>query len=165
MGRPFFKKYKGLIAGIVTALFAIAYLIGSLFIRRTKFVAIGAEFMPEIYGSILLLLAGCQIYQSIKAVKRSKEDTAEAAEEQKDTKNVMMTFCLIVVYVAFMQLLGFMLSSILFLFFMSLLLTPASTKPNYVAVIIFSVVLSLSTYYLFRNLMYLKLPIGVLFGG
>ncbi|AOT69582.1 tripartite tricarboxylate transporter TctB family protein [Geosporobacter ferrireducens] len=162
MGRPFFKKYKGLIAGIVTALFAIAYLIGSLFIRRTKFVAIGAEFMPEIYGSILLFLAGCQIYQSIKEVKRFKDDTVE---EQKDTKNVMMTFFLIVAYVASMQLLGFMLSSALFLFFMSLLLTPASTKPNYAAVIIFSVTLSLGTYYLFRNLMYLKLPIGVLFGG
>lgn len=158
------KKYKGLATGIVTALFAIVYLIGSFSIRHSKIVSIGAEFMPKIYAFILLVLAMCLIYQGIKEAKHfnvSEENT----EEHEDTKNVLLTFVLIIVYVASMELLGYMLSSALLLFLMNLLLTPVNTKRNYKMAIIYSVVLSVGTYFLFHNLMFMPLPFGIIFGG
>lgn len=145
-------------------LFAIAYLIGSLFIKRTKFVSIGAEFMPEIYGSVLLLLAFCQIYQGFIEAKQFMAMPEENEEEKKDTKNVVLTFILIIAYVALMELLGFVVSSMIFLFLMSLLLAPVNIQHNYVAAIVFSVILPLGAYLLFRKILHLSLPIGIIFG-
>ncbi len=164
MKGQFMKKYNGLMTGIFVALFSIAYLIGSLFIRRSKAVSIGAEFIPEIYGFVLLFLAVCLMYQGVKAAKRFEPDKAEA-REQKDTKNVLLTFVLIIAYVAVMELLGFVLSSIFFLILMNMLLTPVNTKRNYITIVLYSVVLSVGTYYLFHNLMYIPLPIGIIFGA
>ncbi|MDF2890303.1 MAG: hypothetical protein K0R80_670 [Clostridia bacterium] len=164
MKGQFIKKYSGLITGTSFALFAIAYLVGSLFIRRNKAISIGAEFIPELYGSILLFLAVCLIYQGIKAAKDFVPGEAEAGTK-KDTKNVLLTFALIIAYVVLMQLMGFVFSSILFLVLMSMLLTPTDTKRNYLALVIYSVVLSVGTYYLFRNVMYIPLPVGIIFGA
>lgn len=164
MNGQIFKKYKGLITGIVIALFAIAYLIGSLFIKRTKFVSIGADFMPKIYGTVLLLLAACQVYQGFLEAKQFVTATEKNEVKQKDTKNVLLTFILIVSYVALMELLGFVVSSMIFLFLMSLLLTPKNMKHNYIVTIIFSVILPLGAYLFFRKIMHLSLPIGIIFG-
>lgn len=164
MSEQILKKYKGLITGIVIMLFAIAYLIGSLFIKRTKFVSIGAEFMPRIYGLILLLLAVCQVYQSFLEAKQFMAIPEENEAEQKDTKNVVLTFILIIAYVALMELLGFVVSSMIFLLLMSKLLAPVDTRYNHIAAIIFSVMLPLGTYFLFRRVMHLSLPIGIIFG-
>ena len=164
MKGQFFKKYSELITGGIIGLFAIAYLVGTLFIRKSRAVSIGAEFIPRIYGVVLLLLAVCLIYQGIKSAKSfASEQTS--AEGKKDTKNVLFTFVLIIIYVALMQILGFILSSILFLILMSLVLTPANTKPNFIALGIYSVLLSAGTYYLFHNLMFIPLPVGILFGA
>jgi len=157
MSRQFLLRYKGIAAGIGITIFAIAYLIGTLFIRRTTFVTIGAEFMPQIYGYILLFLGACQIYQGIKESKRFVEDT-QKPKERKDIKNVLVTFVVIIAYVAIMNFIGFMIASAMLLFLMTILLKPANSKLNYVVTIIFSVVLSIGTYLLFHNVMYLSLP-------
>jgi|GEM_PF-871398 len=159
-----FKRYNELLTGGIIALFAILYLAGSSFIRKSKAVSIGAEFIPRIYGFVLLFLAVCLIYQGIKAARAYEADQTEV-KEQKDTKNVLLTFALIIVYVAAMQFLGFMLSSTIFLVLMSKVLTPVNTKPNYTALVIYSVVLSVGTYYLFHNVMFISLPTGIIFGG
>ncbi|MGE5631035.1 MAG: tripartite tricarboxylate transporter TctB family protein [Caulobacteraceae bacterium] len=164
MKGQFFKKYYGLISGVIVALFAVAYLIGSLFIRRSKVVSIGAEFIPEIYGFVLLFLAVCLIYQGIRDAKLFTPENA-GTEAKKDTKNVFLTFVLIIAYVAVMEFLGFTLSSILFLILMNILLTPVNTKRNYIAIAVYSVALSVGTYFLFHNLMYIPLPIGIIFGA
>ncbi len=164
MKGQFFKKYNELITGSVIGLFAVAYLVGTLFIRKSRAVSIGAEFIPRIYGVVLLLLAVCLIYQGIKSAKSFASEQA-SAEGNKDTKNVLLTFALIIIYVALMQPLGFILSSILFLILMSLVLTPTNTKPNFIALVIYSVLLSGGTYYLFHNLMFIPLPVGIIFGA
>jgi hypothetical protein len=156
------EKYMGVIAGTGVTLFSIAYLFGTVFIRRTKFVAIGAEFMPKIYGAILLLLGVLLIYEGVKSMRARTDTEDEAAAEPTDTKNVLMTLLLIFIYVASMKWLGFILSSSAFLFLMTLLLTPSGEKKNYLSRIIFSVVLSVGTYYVFHEFMYISLPAGAI---
>ncbi|SNS04489.1 Tripartite tricarboxylate transporter TctB family protein [Anaerovirgula multivorans] len=156
-------KYKELLIGMVVGLCAIAYLIGSMFIRRTTIVALGAEFMPQVYGFILLGLSALQVIVGINAAKKyepKKEPTDST--EKPDNKSVFITFGLILLYVASMKILGYTISSILFLFSLTYVLTPVGKKKNYRTMIIFSVVLPLITSYLFRNVMHLGLPIGFL---
>lgn len=165
MNGQILKKYQDLITGIVIAVFAISYLIGSIYIKPSPHVSIGAEFMPRIYGSILLLLAVFLTYQGfLKAKQFSDIHEEKGEEEQKDTKNAVLSFALIFAYVAFMEILGFVISSMIFLFIMSILLAPANTRHNYFTTVIYSIVLPLSTYVLFKDIMHLSLPIGILFG-
>lgn len=158
------KKYKMLFTGIFVALFAAAYFAGSLFIRKSKAVSIGADFMPKLYAVILLLLAACLIYQGIREARRFVGEENNNGE-RKDTKNVLLTFVLIIAYIAVMELIGFMLSSAIFLFLMSMLLTPADIKRNYKMALLYSVILSIGAYLLFHNVMFMPLPVGVIFGG
>jgi len=164
MKADYLKKYRELLIGLIVGIFAIFYLIGSMYIRRTDFVAIGAEFMPELYGFFLLFLAIIQIYTGIKTAKRyvaSEKATIEEAEEKKDNKNVAFTFILIIVYVISMEYLGFIISSIIFLFFLSGILTPSNKKKRYAVYVIFSIVLPIISNYLFSDIMNLALPTGI----
>jgi putative tricarboxylic transport membrane protein len=159
-----FKKYKELIIGIIIAIFSFGYSIGSLSIKQNKIVSIGAEFMPRLYGLILFILALLQIYQGLIYVKKYKirDEKFKAEEDNKDTKNVILTFLLILLYISMMEVLGFILSSALFLFVMSFLLSPANTKVNYYLSMIYSIILSICIYVLFHNFMFMPLPKGII---
>lgn len=165
MKEQLFKKYKELIIGIVIIIFAIVYFIGSFSIKQNKVVSIGAEFMPRLYGLILFILALLQIYQGLIYVKKYKitEEKFKAKEDNKDTKNVILTFLLILLYISMMEILGFILSSALFLFLMSFLLSPANVKVKYYLSMIYSIVLSICIYVLFHNFMLMPLPKGIIF--
>jgi putative tricarboxylic transport membrane protein len=165
MYQRFLHQYKGILLGIFTATFAMVYLIGSTFIRRTDFIPIGAEFMPKIYGFVLLLLGALQIYQGFKETKHLMAARETNGKEPKDSKNVVLTFILIIAYVASMQILGFIISSTLFMFLMSMLLAPPNTKRNNIIAIALYAALSGSTFYLFNNVLHLFLPIGIIFGS
>lgn len=165
MNVEIYKKYKELIIGVVVGICAIAYLIGSTFIKRTTFVALGAEFMPEIYGFFMLFLSVCQIITGLKVSKKYNSYNKEENEKEdikNDNKNVILTFSLIIGYVVAMNFLGFVISSMVFLFLLSILLTPASDEKSYKSYIAFSMTLPIITYYIFHNLMNIALPSGFL---
>ncbi|MCR4429942.1 MAG: tripartite tricarboxylate transporter TctB family protein [Tepidanaerobacteraceae bacterium] len=164
MKEQLFKKYKELIIGIVIIIFAIVYFIGSFSIKQNKVVSIGAEFMPRLYGLILFILALLQIYKGLIYVKKYKitEEKFKAEEDNKDTKNVILTFLLILLYISTMEVLGFILSSALFLFVMSFLLSPANAKVNNYLSMIYSIILSICIYVLFHNFMFMPLPKGII---
>ncbi|KOA18447.1 tripartite tricarboxylate transporter TctB family protein [Clostridium homopropionicum DSM 5847] len=164
MKADYLKKYRELLIGIIVGIFAISYLVASMYIKRTDFVAIGAEFMPELYGFFLLFLSIIQIFIGIRAAKKyaaTEKSTNEEAEKKKNNKNVAFTFILIIVYVISMQYLGFTISSIIFLFFLSIILTPANNKKRYAVYVVFSIVLPIISNYLFSDIMNLALPIGI----
>lgn len=164
MVKRLYHSYKELVVGFVIIMVAVAYLIGSLSIRRTDIVSLGAEFMPEIYGYFLLFLGICQAGSGIMQVRKGarKEHTED---ESKDLRNVVLTFILIIVYLLAMIPVGFILSSIAFLLGLTFLLTPVSKKKNYIVYGIFSVVIPIAAWSLFYLVMNINLPMGILFGG
>lgn len=163
MNKELYKKYKEMIIGVIVGICAITYLIGSTFIKRTTFVALGAEFMPEIYGFFMLFLSVCQIMIGIRALKEYDSNKKEDSECAKiDNKNVLFTFALIIAYVVVMNFVGFIISSMIFLFLLSILLTPGYDEKNYRNYIAFSVTLPIVTYYIFHNVMNIALPLGIL---
>lgn len=163
MNKELYRKYQELIIGTVVGICAIAYLIGSTFIKRTTFVALGAEFMPEIYGFFMLFLSACQIVTGIRVLKKYDSNKKEEDEGAKtDNKNVILTFALIIAYVVIMNFVGFIISSMIFLFLLSILLTPGYDERNYRNYVAFSVTLPIITYYVFHNVMNIALPSGIL---
>lgn len=159
----FSKKYKELTTGIIFATVAILYLIGSVFIKKNEAVVIGAEFMPRIYGFILLAVSCVEILHGISVAKTYKGDTSE--KEEKDMKNVVITMISIILYIVLMQYVGFIITSIVLLFVLCNLLTPNDTKKKYVVYAVFSIVLPIAVYILFKKYMNVSLPLGVFFGG
>lgn len=163
MKNIFTAKYKEVFVGVVMTAFALFYLASTINIKKLNGVGVGAEFMPRLYGTVVLILGIMQIYFSSKKLNFFKE--SEEGENISDTKNAMLSFILIIVYFGIMNFIGFIISSILFLFGLSSLLTPKSKKKNLFVTIIFSVVLPILCFYFFKSVMHLALPIGIIFGG
>jgi len=157
-----FRKYRDLAAGLVFTLFAIVYLWGSSFIPKSTIMRLGAEFMPRIYGTVMLLLALIQTSTSLVALKKGKVGTTD--EGSTDSRNVLLTLLLILAYIGSMELIGFIIASILYFFFQAILLTPSYARKQYVVYLTSAVGLSLFAFYIFHSVLYLALPRGALFG-
>lgn len=78
-----------------------------------------------------------------------------------DTKSLLAIFAILILYMALMSVLGFMISTALFLMASMLLLTPAE-KRRLPFMIVLSLVVSVGVYYLFVNGLDLVLPAGIL---
>ncbi|MCI1966458.1 MAG: tripartite tricarboxylate transporter TctB family protein [Oscillospiraceae bacterium] len=168
MVKLFVKRYRELLVGVFVGLFSAAYLFGSAFIRRSNIVSLGGEFMPELYGYFLLFLSLLQIIIGWKSARASISDvntsTGESGKASKtDSKNVLMVFIAIVFYLATIQLLGFILSSAIFLFVLNFLLSPSNSKKNPRVTIIYAILLPIITYFIFHNYMNINLPAGIFF--
>lgn len=168
MVKLFVKRYRELLVGVSVGLFSAAYLLGSTVIRRSDIVSLGGEFMPELYGYFLLFLSLLQIISGFRSARANVSDTdtspSESGEVPKsDSKNVLMVFIAIVLYLATMQLLGFILSSCIFLFLLNFLLTPSDTKKNPRVTAIYAILLPIVTYFIFHNYMNINLPAGIFF--
>jgi len=157
-----FRKYRDLTAGLVFALFAIVYLWGSSFIPKSTIMRLGAEFMPRIYGTVMLLLALIQVATSLLVLRIGSLGTAD--EGSMDTRNVLLTLLLILAYIGSMELVGFIIASILYFFFQAILLAPSYARKRYAVYLITAVVLAFFAFYIFRSVLYLALPRGALFG-
>lgn len=158
---------KEMLTGVVFAAIAIIYLSVSALIPNTGAVSIGAEFMPRIYGIILLGVSLGQVFMTIgKWKKNQQQESADEGKKesiQSDPVNVIKVAVLIIAYVLVMNVLGFVISSVAFLFMLAILLTPAYAKKNYVKYAMFSIILPLAAYFLFKNYLNLILPAGILF--
>lgn len=153
-----FDKNKELIVGIIMIVFGSFYLYSTRNIKGLDTVKIDADFMPRIYGILSVILGVIQFYIGI--IGRRKYRKTEV-EELIDNKNVLFTFLVIIAYVLILKPVGFIISSILFLFTMSIILTPGYMEKNYIRYLVFSILLSLITYFIFKKLMYIALPSGI----
>ncbi len=169
MKKVFNKLTKEIWIGVGVGLFAIAYLVATLGIKKGAVVSVGAEFMPRVYGFILLMVSVFQIiggviqYRAGIAANESTEPTYEEKEKsRKSFLPVVLVFAAMILCVALMPKLGFVLSGSILTFCMCVLLTPFYEKRRYVVFAIFSVVLAVAAYLLFKNVLYVSLPSGIL---
>jgi putative tricarboxylic transport membrane protein len=161
-----------MILGAVMILIAAIYLILIFRIQRRD--VIDATFIPFILSGALFLLGAVQISGTLfgkkkiatEAERKSASEKADDACEDKtakiDTPTVIKTIALIVAYVAFLDLVGFMIMSIIYLFAQFIVLTPLNRKKNYLAYGIIAVVASVGIYLIFRYVFSMMLPEGLL---
>lgn len=163
---------KQIMTGIVFILFSVFYFINSFgFASRARYKGIGGDFMPKLYSVLLFFCAAVQLIAGLKTYFRTQNVAAEtqavgAADLKNNMKNIGLCFILILLYFVSMRIIGFILSSIIFLFLLAHLLIPDSIQRNkklYAGLSIFSILLPIVSFWFFRNVIYTPLPIGIIF--
>ncbi len=164
------KINKGIFSGAIFTVFGLGYLIASAYIPTlTLLKTLGADFMPRIYGFIMLFLGIAQLsIEFKKAISQQAADnpdsrTAVKRMQKEDKLNILYTFLAIFLYVVLMKYLGFILSSVFYFIAQAIILTPAGVKKKYVLFTLIGVTASLFAFFLFRNVFHINLPTGRIF--
>ncbi|WP_044469632.1 tripartite tricarboxylate transporter TctB family protein [Mannheimia massilioguelmaensis] len=157
------KKYisdKNFLAGFIFFFVALFYLISAFQIETKNLVSVEADFMPKIYGIFLLITA---IILMITSFIKIQKTNVIYENKETDWKRIFAVIGLVFIYVLLMQYVGFIITSIPFLFCLSWLLTPLYIKKNIIVYVIFSIVLPVIAYFLFSYYLNLTMPSGFLF--
>lgn len=152
------RKYKEVISGSIIFILAAVYFGIGLTIPEFNDGFISSDFMPKLYGIILMALSAVQILIGAKGIKK-EEGTNDQGNGTFLVPEVIITFVFLVLYVALLNVLGFLVSTILFLLGMVTLFTPKE-KRNIVKIILISVVFSVVVYLIFVKGFGLTLPEG-----
>ena len=126
-----------LITGIIATIFSIFYLSQTYSIKifgGADAIA-DARTIPKIWGIGLLVLSIMLIIRSLyKMYKNKKEisinDNRKVIDKIKNKREVVYTFLLLIFYAILMEPLGFVLSSILYVFFQIWVLTPIDKRDS-----------------------------------
>ena len=166
------KQYKlDIIPGIVLSLFAIAYL--SQIHNIVEFKGLGStpltnRFVPYLWGGSLLVLS---LWVLIRGFRKRKKYLAEGGQADKsslmevlrDKREVVASFVALTIYVALMGSLGFVITTLCYVFAQILILTPRENwKKTWLPALITAVVSAGLLFYVFRYLLNVLLPVGVL---
>lgn len=156
-----FKKCKDLILGVFLLALGIFYTVYAQQIKtRPKLTPsyAGARVFPTLLSILLIILSVCMILQSIRRLKA--DDTEETQKMSKvDLFSILLTFAAMVVYIIILPYLGFMISTVIFLFAQITILAPKE-KRNYLLFAIVAVVFTIIAFVAFRIGLSQLLPRG-----
>ena len=151
--------------GILTSLLFIglgAFLYGqSLSIRTIVENDVGSGYMPRLVGGSIVALAVLKLILSLKPRAVSTEKAA-AAGDDNDNKGGCLTIAALVLYVLLFEVLGFLVSTALYLFAQILILSDRRNR-NLPLFAVVSVAVSVIVYALFAKAFDLILPQGILY--
>ncbi|MFD2212654.1 tripartite tricarboxylate transporter TctB family protein [Metabacillus endolithicus] len=162
---------KDIYASVFFIVFSIVMFIASNSIIKLTVSRLGADFAPKLVAVGIFILS---IFYLITSLKKQKQDNNQAVskktEEEKGSTNekkkisplsVLLTVGLLVLYVVLMPTIGFLITTVVYLFFQMYFLAAKSERriPLFVGI---SIVTSVSVYYLFKSVFYLMLPAGIL---
>ena len=165
------KLYKlDIVPGIVLAVFAIFYMSKISGIRVFK--SLGAtplthHFVPWLWGgsmlalSLWLIIRGIIKYRRLKAAGALPEsDSLFAALWEK--REVILSFVALVLYVGFMESVGFVITTCIYVFVQILILTPVEKwAKNLVPALITAIIAGCLLFYIFRVMLNVLLPVGI----
>ncbi|MCX7788094.1 MAG: tripartite tricarboxylate transporter TctB family protein [Spirochaetes bacterium] len=159
------SRKRDLYLGIGFLLFSIGVWIASLSIKHLVVARISSSFVPQLAATILGILSLILILQSVLSAPNdsSKVDVTSEQETESDAKRkqrVRLTFLLILLYLIFLEPIGFLITTALYLFFQFWVLS--RRKPNLPLYGIIAVSTSVIIYYLFVKVFVLFLPAGIL---
>ena len=153
------KKYKELGLGIFMILVAVIYFAAATQIETRIESAYSARFLPYILSGFCLVLG---LAQSFKGIKLSAQYAAiDDAGDKGSWKSVALVFLTITVYASLLIRVGFLIDTFVLTFVLMMLLAPKS-KRKPVLYLIVSLIGTVAVYYLFRNVLHLMLPKGIL---
>jgi len=159
-----------IIAGVVLFLFSVAALAASLNIRELKGFGVpplSGSFMPRLWGVVLGLLSLSLFLRGLKerkAYMKAGKITPFAfsfPEFIDKNREVILTFITIALYIALIGYLGFIITTIIFLFAQIMILSPPG-KRNFLVTGIISVVVPVLLAWFFTVYLSLLLPRGIL---
>lgn len=161
-----FSRHKDLIAGVFLFVVALVYFILSFQVRLTNIDRlVGSRFFPQICGVLLmlfsiLLIAGDFLKNRALPPAPSGEVSAPAGPKPvyRNTVLALLSFAL---YIVLMDLVGFTISTLAYLFSQMALLQGTGRK-KWLLYGMLSLCSTIAIYYLFNNVFLLMLPKGTL---
>lgn len=160
-----------LLTGIVSAIFSVVYLMQTYNIKifGGAEAIVDARTVPKIWGIGLLILSILLIFRSIYKIFKTKKVSSNdrnrhIIDKIKEQREVVYTFVLLILYAAVMQSLGFVLSSIIYVFLQIWVLTPIEKRTSRMKMIsgILALTFSFGLYYIFTEYFMVLLPAGIL---
>ena len=157
-----FNRYGNLGAGVLFLFFTIIYGVQFPNIASTPIGVIDSRAYPRMLLVLLGVMSLTLIISSIRELIKTKGQNTGPVEE-KDYRCVLITFLLSAAYVAVLDWLGFLISSAVYVFLQTINLCPKEKfKPVTFAII--AVVSSTVVYVIFRRILFVMLPSGILTG-
>lgn len=126
-----------------------------------------ASYFPQFICIVGLLLSVLLIVMAFMKEKRGQKEDTESKISPTQRKRLLLMAFMIIVYAVAVEFVGFTVSSILFMVAASWMLYPGKiskeNKKPAIIILIASVVISVAIYIVFKNLLYVPLPSGLLF--
>lgn len=151
-------KRNELIAGLAMLGAGIAYLVLTMNLPRRG--TVDAAFVPWVLAVALCLLGALQLWVWRKLPDKSAEPLEKP--EAIDYPTVIKSMALVLLYTALMQPLGFVITTVLYLYAQFIVLTPADEKVKHLQYVLIAVVSAVLIFYIFRHGFDLLLPVGLL---
>ena len=171
----FFKKYGDIVVGVFFMVLGALLVILAQALPKSKVMEIGPDFMPTVIGSVTFILAAILTFLSIKNFKmhgkelrpdslKELQDQLEHAEiPDCDYKRVISSVILVLIYVFILQPIGFIISTLLYLMFQMVVLSPDDERDvkHIIRLAVINVVFTLAVFFLFRYGFKIVLPAGI----
>lgn len=165
------KYMMDIVPGAVIAVFSLLYL--SQVPSIQAFEGLGStpldnHFVPYLWGGVLLFLGLWLVGRGAIKFKRFKAAGGEAKKSSlsaaiAEKREVIASFVALAIYVGLMDLVGFVIMTVLYTFVQILILTPKEKwKKNLVPAGIVALVAGFLLYYLFKVQLNVLLPSGIL---
>ena len=161
---------KDLRSGIIFTVFDLMYLFQTSRVQEFKgrgSTPLTNRFIPYFWGSVMLALSIALIIRGI--IKLRKEKNSKESETLKSTfldtiiehREVIISFLLLFFYLLFLNKIGFIILTTIYLFCEILILTEKE-KRRYLFAFIIAAGSSLILYFVFYKGLHVLLPVGIL---
>ncbi|MCP8616177.1 tripartite tricarboxylate transporter TctB family protein [Salirhabdus salicampi] len=141
--------------GLFVISFAAVYLILSYQLPSYAYTLIDADVVPKFLGWLLVFLG---ILLFISKDHETAEQKAQRNIPKKEVAVLLAVVAFIFLYIFLLEIIGFVITTVLFLFFCSRFLGYQNMKAN----ILVSVLFPITIYTLFTYLLQISLPQGIL---
>ncbi len=159
----FFRKYGDIITGLFYTALGAATIYFATQLPKSRVMKIGPDFMPMVIGVLILVLALMLLFQSLKNFKANAEKAESMPPDTADYKRVLASLVLVVIYVNILAPVGFILSTLCYLFLQIVVLAPNDRRnsKNILMYAVIDVIFVFAVFFLFRYGFKIVLPSGL----
>lgn len=147
-------KKKGLLASVLFLAFGVFLFVESLGVKHMMKNDVGSGFFPKVIAIAIIAVA------IIRFVAALREKESASGDDKDDAVGGWLTVALVGLYVVAFQPVGFIISTIVYLFLQILVLTPKE-KRNWITISAISIVAPFALYTLFTHVISSPLPKGI----
>lgn len=158
-----------LITGLIGVLFSGFYLYETTTVKvfgGSATAGVNAQTVPKLWGGCLLALSVILIVRGLLKMRKETGKTSlrDMVQSIRNRREVAYTFILLILYAALMKPVGFIITSIVYVYLQIWVLTPITKRNGKVRKIAagLAVFFSISLYFLFTRYLMVMLPPGIL---
>ena len=159
----FFRKYGDIIIGIFYAALGAVTIWLSSQLPKSKVMKIGPNFMPDVIGTLIIVLALMLLFSAVKNFKANAAKAEAMPADTSDYKRVLASLVLVVIYVNILAPVGFILSTLGYLFLQIVVLAPNDRRSakQILMYAVIDVIFVFVVFFLFRYGFKIVLPAGI----